>query len=152
MDFNFFHGCDIACYHWLPWVNSAGDREDIGFRNDSMTDEERQRMMEFILAQQAQFWSSVQKHEEWQARHEEWQKRAEVRIDQGAFRVDRLERILRLMIKAGSQARRHIREHWAEQDRHWDQRFAELMRAQAYSEKKLAAFIDVDREQRNASR
>ena len=78
-------------------------------------------------------------------------KRAEVRIDQGAFRVDPLERILKLMIKAGSRARRQIREHWAEQDGRWDQRFAELMQSQAQSDKKLAALIDVVREQRNAS-
>lgn len=136
-------------------------------------------MMEFILAQQAQFWASMQKLEESQARHEEsrkqaevrleksqakheeWQKRAEVRIDNGSFRADRLERILKLMIKAGTRARRQIREqgvrsaeqgrHSAEQDQRWDQRFAELMQAQAHSDKKLAALIDVVRQQRNGS-
>ena len=133
-----------------------------------MTDEERQRMMEFILAQQAQFWASMQKleesqarreewqakheewqtkHEEWQAKHEQWQNRAEVRIDHGSFRVDRLERILKLMIKAGTRARRQIRE----QDKRWDRRFAELMQAQAHSDKKLAALIDVVRQQRNGA-
>src|SRR5882724_1469552 len=113
-----------------------------------MTEEERQRMMEFILAQQAQFWASMQKLEESQAKHEEWQNKAEVRIDQGSFRVDRLERILKLMIKAGTRARwqiREQRERAAEQDRRWDRRFAELMQAQTISDKKLAALIDVVR-------
>jgi hypothetical protein len=119
-----------------------------------MTEEERQRMMEFILAQQAQFWANVQKHEEWlakhealQAKHEEWQNRAEVPIDNGSFRVDRLERILKLMIKAGTWARRQIRE----QNQLWDERFADLMRAHAISDKKLAALIEVVRQQRNGS-
>ena len=114
-----------------------------------MTEEERQRTMEFILAQQAQFWASMQKHEEvqaeWQARHEEWQNRAETRIDQGSFRVDRLERILKLIIKAGTRARGKI-----------DRRFAEvaemiagLERAQAQSDKRLDALIDVVRQLRH---
>jgi len=125
-----------------------------------MTDEERQRMMEFILAQQSQFWASMQKHEEaqaevqarhaeWQAKHEEWQKRAEVRIDNGSFRADRLERILKLMIRAGDRARRQVREH--------DRRFAEVAemiaageQAQARSDRKLEALLDVVRQQRNA--
>jgi hypothetical protein len=142
-----------------------------------MTDEERQRMMEFILAQQAQFWASMQKHEEsqarvqakheewqakheewqakheeWQAKHEEWQKRAEVRIDNGSFRVDRLERILKLMIKAGQRARKQIRE----QHKEWERRFGEvreivaaLGQAQAHSDRKLDSLMDLVREQRN---
>lgn len=132
-----------------------------------MTDEERQRMMEFILAQQAQFWATMQKNEEdraawqakheawqakhegWQANHEEWQKRAEVRIDNGSFRADRLERILKLMIRAGDRARRQVREH--------DRRFAEVAemiaageQAQARTDRKLEALLDVVRQQRNA--
>lgn len=117
-----------------------------------MTDEERQRMMEFILAQQAQFWASMQKHEEvhaqWQAKHEEWQKRAEVRIDNGSFRADRLERILKLMIRAGDRARRQVREH--------DRRFAEVAemiaageQARARTDKKLESLLDLVRKQRN---
>jgi hypothetical protein len=125
-----------------------------------MSSEERQRMMEFILAQQAQFWASMQKHEEsqaewqakheeWQAKHEAWQNRAEVRIDNGSFRTDRLERILKLMIKAGTRARRQIREH--------DRRFAEVRemiaageRAQERTDRKLESLLDLVRQQRNA--
>ncbi|MCU1266752.1 MAG: hypothetical protein JWM21_3070 [Acidobacteria bacterium] len=118
--------------------------------------------MEFILAQQAQFWASMQKHEEtqaewqikherWQDKHEEWQKRAEVRIDNGSFRVDRLERILKLMIKPGQRARRIMRE----RDQKLDRRFAEVAemiaageQAQARSDRKLESLLDLVREQR----
>jgi hypothetical protein len=123
-----------------------------------MTDEDRQRMMEFILAQQAQFWASMQKREEsqaaWQAKHEEWQKRAEVGIDNGSFRVDRVERILKLMIKAGQRARRQMHE----RDEKLDRRFAEVAemiaageRAQARTERKLESLLELVREQRNGS-
>lgn len=119
-----------------------------------MTDEERQRMMEFILAQQAQFWVSMQKHEEiqaeWQANHEEWLKRSEARIDHESFRVDhvsfradRLERILKLMIRAGDRARRQVREH--------DRRFAEVAGMIAAGEQKLESLLELVREQRNGS-
>lgn len=108
-----------------------------------MTDEERQRTMDFILAQQAKFSADMQ-------RLEESQKRAEGRIDNGSFRADRLERILKLMIKAGTRARRQVREH--------DRRFAEVAemiaageRAQAHSDRRLDALIDIVREQRNGS-
>jgi hypothetical protein len=124
-----------------------------------MTAEERQRMMEFILAQQAQFWASMQKHEEaqaeWQANHEEWLKRSEARIDHESFRVDRvsfradrLERILKLMIRAGDRARRQVREH--------DRRFAEVAemiaageQARARTDRKLESLLDLVRKQRN---
>jgi hypothetical protein len=130
-----------------------------------MTDEERQRTMEFILAQQAQFWASMQKHEEsqaewhvkheaWQAKHEEWQKRAEVRIDNGSFRTDRLERLLKLMIKAGQRARRQMHE----RDEKLDRRFAEVAemiaageRAQARTDRKLESLLELVREQRNGA-
>jgi len=119
-----------------------------------MTDEERQNMMDFILAQQAQFWASMQKLEESQAKHEEWQKRAEVRIDNGSFRADRLERVLKLTIKAGQRARRELRE----EDERFRQRFAvvtdaiaKLGEAQARSDHRLDVLIDIVREQRNGS-
>ena len=86
-----------------------------------MSSEERQRMMEFILAQQAQFWAGMQKLEESHAKLEESQKRADDRINNGSFRMDRLERILKLMIRAGTRARTHMRE----QDARFEQRAAE---------------------------
>lgn len=144
-----------------------------------MTDEERQRTMDFILAQQAQFWSSVQKHDEEfaefrtreeerqaryderqaryearQARYEATQRRTEAQLDLGSFRIDRLERIMKLVIKAGLRARRAN----YERDQEWDSRFSEvreaianLERTQQHSDRRLDALIDVVREQRNGA-
>ena len=103
-----------------------------------MTDEERQRTMDFIVAQQAQF---------------------AVNCDKAEVRVSRLERVVKLMIKAGLRARAQIRK----QDERFDQRFGALLEAQAnsdrrlnaltesqaHSDKRLDALIDIVREQRN---
>ena len=124
-----------------------------------MTDEERQRTMDFIVAQQAQFWANMQKLEESQQRAEARMDRAEARMDRadarmerGFLRIDRLERVLKLMIKAGQRARRHMRE----QDEKFERRFAEvreiiaaLGQAQAHSDRKLDSLMDLVREQRN---
>ena len=66
-----------------------------------MTDEERQRAMDFIVAQQAQFSVNQQKGEE---------------------RISRLERILKLMVRAGRRTRRQLRE----LDERFEQRFVKL--------------------------
>ena len=105
-----------------------------------MTDEERQRTMDFIVAQQAQF---------------------AVNCDKAEVRVSRLERVVKLMIKAGMRARVKIRE----QDERFDLRFAAILEAQAncdrriealaesqaHSDKRLDALIDIVREQRNGT-
>lgn len=85
-----------------------------------MTNEERQRMMEFILETQAQLSVNDQKHDQ---------------------RLSRLERIVKLMIKAGTRARRLISEH--------DRLFSEMREFQAHSDKKLDALIDIVRADRN---
>ena|ERR1700730_15524217 len=96
-----------------------------------MTGEERQRTMDFIVAQQAQF---------------------AVNFEKADLRVSRLERIVKLIIKAGLRARKQMGEQ--------DKRFAALMKAQsdsyevlresqAHSDKRLDALIDIVREQRN---
>jgi hypothetical protein len=110
-----------------------------------MTDEERQHTMDFIVEQQAQFFSGLQKLEESQLRLEESQIRAENRMNRADGRIDRLERIVKLMIKAGSRARRHMRE----QDERFERRFAALMEAQAHTDRRLDALIEIVREQRN---
>lgn len=141
-----------------------------------MTEEERQRMMEFILAQQAQFWASMQRHEEsqaawqakhdesraaWQAKHEEWQKRSEARLDhsderadRASLRMDRLERILKLAIRADQRSRRELRK----KDERLRERFAEITemiaggeRAGAETDRRLNALIDIVREQRSGA-
>jgi len=107
-------------------------------RDLPMTDEERQRAMDFIIAQQAKFSANIEKHDD---------------------RLGRLERIVKLMARAGLRARRQMRE----QDQRFDQRFAgvtealkTLAEAQtrtetsiAHTDKRLDALIDIVREQRN---
>ena len=103
-----------------------------------MTAEERQRAMDFIVEQQAQFSVNQQKGEE---------------------RTSRLERILKLMIGAGRRTRRRLRE----MDERFDQRFGKLTDALttlaetqtrteasiAHTDAKLDALVDIVRQSRN---
>lgn len=103
-----------------------------------MTDEERQRTMDFIMAQQAQF---------------------TVNMDKAEIRVSRLERVMKLIIKAGVRARKQLREQNEQSERNFtalresqagsDRRLDELRESQAHSDKRLDALIDIVREQRN---
>ncbi len=61
-----------------------------------MNDEERQRQMDFILNQQAQFAANMQTLQAADAR--------------ALHRIDRLERVLKLAITAGQRERRESRE------------------------------------------
>lgn len=76
-----------------------------------MTDEERQRAMDFIVDQQAKNSVEIEKLLE-------SHRKAEHRLGLGEHRLDRDERIPKLMIRAGSRARRHMRE----QDDRWERR------------------------------
>jgi hypothetical protein len=96
-----------------------------------MTDEERQRTMDFIVEQQARLSVNQQKGDE---------------------RISRLERIVKLMISAGRRTRRQI----GEMDERFEQRFARLTDAltklaegQAHTDRRLDALIDIVREGRN---
>ena len=96
-----------------------------------MTDEERQRTMDFIVEQQARLSVNQQKGDE---------------------RISRLDRIVKLMISAGRRTRRHVRE----MDERFEQRFARLTDAltklaegQAHTDRRLDALIDIVREGRN---
>ena len=89
-----------------------------------MTAEERQRTMEFILHTQAQLSANDHKHDE---------------------RLSRLERIAKLMVRAGLRARKEIRE----QDARWERRFTALAESQAHSDRSLDALIDIVRADRN---
>ena len=112
-----------------------------------MTDEERQRTMDFIVAQQAQFSAEMQKLEE-------SQKRAEARLDNGSYKIDRLERIMKLVIKGGLRARRDNRERDEKSDRDFAalrEMIAGLGRAQEHSDRRLDALIDVVRQERNGA-
>ena len=96
-----------------------------------MTDEERQRAMDFIVEQQAKNSVEIEKvlESHRQAEH----------------RFDRDERILKLTIRAGRRAR--------QQNREEHQRFLDEIRVmkefQAHSDKRLDALIDIVRADRN---
>lgn len=103
-----------------------------------MTDDERQRAMDFIVEQQAQFSVNQQKGDE---------------------HISRLERIVKLMVNAGRRTRGQIRE----MDERFEQRFAKLTEALttlaetqtrteasvAHTDSRLDALIDIVRNGRN---
>lgn len=68
-----------------------------------MTDEERQRAMDFIVEPQAKNSVDIE-------RLLESQRKAELRLNVHDHRWDRYERILKLMISAGARARGEMRE------------------------------------------
>ncbi|HMJ26612.1 MAG TPA: hypothetical protein VK475_12310 [Pyrinomonadaceae bacterium] len=96
-----------------------------------MTDEERQRAMDFIVEQQAKFEVDIEKINESYRKAE--------------HRFDRDERILKLMIKAGRRARQRMRE----QDEYWKRRHAELVESGRHTDRRLDALIDIVRADRN---
>ena len=96
-----------------------------------MTDEERQRAMDFIVEQQAK--NSV----DIEALNELYRK--------AEHRFDRDERILKLMIKAGRRARQHMRE----QDELWRRQHTELVESGKHTDRRLDALIDIVRADRN---
>src|SRR5712691_5604300 len=103
-----------------------------------MTDEERQRAMDFIVEQQAKFEVDIE------LLNESYRK--------AEHRFDRDERILKLMIKAGRRARQHLRE----QDKLFqgqmsvvNEKLETLAESQIHTDKRLDALIDIVREGRN---
>jgi hypothetical protein len=96
-----------------------------------MTDQERQRAMDFIVAQQAKNSVEIERLNELYSKAE--------------HRFDREERILKLMIRAGRRAREHMRE----QDERWERRHAELVEAGVHTDRRLDALIDIVRADRN---
>ncbi len=96
-----------------------------------MTDEERQRTMDFILSQQAQFAANMQ-------RLEESDERARVEQGRANNRIDRVERVLKLAIRAGLRERKDTRE-----------KLNALLESQAHTDKRLDALIDIVRDGRN---
>ena len=96
-----------------------------------MTDEERQRAMDFIVEQQA-------KHSVELDKLIESHRRAE-------HRLDRDERILKLIILAGRRERRTR----SEADERLTKALAELAESQKHSDSKLDALVDMVRQQQN---
>lgn len=103
-----------------------------------MTDEERQRAMDFIVAQQAK--NSVEID-----RLIEAQRNAELRFERDEFRLDRDERILKLVISAGRRERRTR----GEADERLTKALAVLAESQAHTDNRLDALIDIVQQQRN---
>ena|SRR2546425_12064488 len=103
-----------------------------------MTDEERQRAMDFIVEQSAKNAVGIEQLLE-------SQRKTELHLDVHDHRLDRYERILKLMIKAGRRARQHMRE----QDERWKRQHAELVESGKHTDRRLDALIDIVRADRN---
>jgi hypothetical protein len=103
-----------------------------------MTDEERQRAMDFIVAQQAK--NSVEIENLLES-----QRKAEQRSDRDEHRLDRYERILKLMIRAGRRERRTR----SEADERLTKALAVLAESQSHTDNRLDALIDIVQQQRN---
>ncbi len=119
-----------------------------------MTDEERQRTMDFILQQQARFAANMQKLEE-----------ADTRAGQ---RIERLERVVKLAIRAGVRERKDTRakldalidSHIKLADSHVKLTDAQakladaqvrLADSQTHTDRRLDALIDIVRDEREGS-
>ena len=110
-----------------------------------MTDQDRQRAMDFIVEQQAKNSVAIDKLIE-------SQHKAELRFERDEFRLDRDERLLKLIIRAGRRERRTR----SEADERLTNALAELAKAQkrtedsiAHTDNKLDALVDIVRQQRN---
>lgn len=109
-----------------------------------MNDEERQRTMDFILGAQAKFTTDAQELKEADARAKEADERA-------VNRLDRLERVVKLMVRAGRRERRDWRERYTallDSQMQNEERFATLAESQAHTDQRLNALIDIVSETR----
>ncbi len=110
-----------------------------------MTPEERQRQMDFILNQQGQFAANLQQ--------------SEVYGKSDTHRIDRLERVMKLVVRAGLRERKDTREkinslidsqtRTNEALARMADAQANLADAQAHSDARLDALIDIVRNERN---
>ncbi len=105
-----------------------------------MTDEERQRAMDFIVDTLGRLVVNDQKQD---ARLEKLIEAHE----KAASRLKRDERILGLMIRAGRRERTIRRE----QDERYDRRHQELLASQAHTDSRLDALIDIVRQRMNGA-
>ena len=71
----------------------------------------------------------------------------EQRLDRDEYRLDRYERMLKLMIRAGRRERTIRRE----QDERYDRRYQELLASQAHTDSRLDALIDIVRQRMNGA-
>jgi len=109
-----------------------------------MTDEDRQRAMDFIAEQTAKNSVAIDKLIETHQRAENRLALTEHRLDRDEYRLDRDERLLKLMTRAARRERRLRRG----QDERFDRRYQELLESQAHTDNRLDALVDIVR-QRN---
>ena len=98
-----------------------------------MTNEERDRAMDFVVRNLARLTVSGQ--------------RQDARIEKLMRSQEKAERLLKLMIRAGRRERGLRREL---EERH-DRRYKELLDAQAHTDTRLDALIDIVRRQQNGA-
>jgi hypothetical protein len=110
-----------------------------------MTDEERQRAMDFIVEQQAKNAVEIEKLLDSHRRAEQRLGLTEQLLERDQYRLDRDERILKLMIRAGRRERRTR----SEADERLTRALAELAESQKHSDGKLDALVDIVRRQQN---
>ena len=103
-----------------------------------MTDEERHRAMDFIVEQSAKNAVEIEQLIE-------SQRRAEVRVEVHDHRLDRYERILKLMITAGRRARQQMHE----QNEFWQRQHAEIVESGKHTDRRLDALVDIVRANQN---
>jgi hypothetical protein len=117
-----------------------------------MTDEERQRAMDFIAQQTAKNSVETEKLIETHRRAENRLALTEHRLDRDEYRLDRDERILKLMLRAG----RRERQTRSKADERLTNALADLAQAQkrtedsiAHTDSKLDALVDIVRARNN---
>lgn len=110
-----------------------------------MTDEERQSAMDFIVTQQAKNSIELEKLIDAHRSAENRLVLTEQRLERGEYRLDRYERILTLMIRAGRRERRSR----SQADERLTDALAELAESQAHTDNRLDALVDIIRQRMN---
>jgi len=110
-----------------------------------MTDEERQRAMDFIVEQQAKNSVEIERLLESHRKAEQRLGLSEHRLDRDEYRLDRDERILKLMIRSGRKVPQEMRQ----QHQQFLDEIKVMKEFQAHSDRRLDALIDIVREDRN---
>jgi len=110
-----------------------------------MTDEERQRAMDFIVEQQAKNSVEIERLLESHRKAEQRLGLSEHRLDRDEYRFDRDERILKLIIRAGRKVRQEMRQ----QHQQFLDEIKVMKEFQAHSDRRLDALIDIVRTERN---
>jgi len=110
-----------------------------------MTGEERQRAMDFIVTQQAKNSIELEKLIDAHRSAENRLVLTEQRLERGEYRLDRYERILTLMVRAGRRERRSR----SQADERLTNALAELAESQAHTDNRLDALVDIVRQRMN---